>query len=97
MYLLQKSLHRSCTFSSSSRWILRTWRKQHEDQDRVKAIHLYGPDHEVIDLLVLCEECLLVPLLVLYKRLDVLDREGEEWPGTGKLQLVEGLSIEDRI
>jgi hypothetical protein len=53
----------------------------------VKDAHLYGPDHEVIDLLVLCEECLLVPLLVLHKRLDVLDREAEGWPGTGKLQL----------
>ena len=38
----------------------------------VDAKHLDGPDHQVVHLLVLGEERLLVPLLVLHKGLNVL-------------------------
>jgi len=40
--------------------------------EEVDAKHLDGPDHQVVHLLVLREERLLVPLLVLHKGLDVL-------------------------
>ena len=70
--------------------------------EEVDTKHLDRPDHQVVHLLVLCEEGLLVPLLVLHEGLNVLVETVARWALgrlCGQLTLLEeqGKEREERV